>query len=395
MSWTKPKSAALSRSARSFRVLAIISVLALILAACGGDGAEGDTTTTADGGSDEVTTTAAAATTTEAPTGTTESDDDGDGEVMLPQPELSTIRFGISALEFHSFPLHYAATTGILEKYGITELEETYTEGVASAIQALAGGELDVQAGTGSSVISSLTTDTPFLTVATSLSKLTDGLFGGEGITSMEDLRGQPIAISTFGGESHAVVVSALAEAGMTPDDVEIVQIGGQSDRIAALLGGSVAAAPIDVARQAEMEAEGATLLVNLADTDQQLPRGGLNVTREFAEQNPNTVLVMVAAVMEAIQLMLDDPEAAAQEHTVWAELDDVESSRNELEVFLQFVNEDLVIGQEPWNTMQTVLAVTNPAVLDVDVTEAYDYGAISQLDELGFLSQFGITIEE
>jgi hypothetical protein len=99
-------------------------------------------------------------------------------------------------------------------------------------------------------VISSLTTDTPFLTIGTTLSKLTDGLFGGEGITSMEDLRGKPIAISTFGGESHAVVVSALRGAGMAPDDVEIVQIGGQSDRIAAVIGGSVAAAPIDIARQ-------------------------------------------------------------------------------------------------------------------------------------------------
>lgn len=392
MERTKPMTARSPRRSRPFRFLAILSVLALILTACGGNGSdEGDTTTTA--ASAEETTA------TEAPTETTAPDDEGegegDGEVVLPEPEVSTIRFGISALEFHSFPLHYAATTGILEKYGITELEETYTEGVASAIQALAGGQLDVQAGTGSSVISSLTTDTPFLTVATTLSKLTDGLFGGEGITSMEDLRGQSVAISTFGGESHAVVVSALAEAGMTPQDVEIVQIGGQSDRIAAVIGGSVAAAPIDVARRGEMEAEGMTLLVNLADTDQQLPRGGLNVTREFAEANPNTVLILVAATMEAIQLMQEDPEAAAQEHLNWAEVDDVESSRAELEVYLQFVNEDLVIGQGPWDTMQTVLAETNPAVSDVDVTEAYTTQFVEQLADMGFLDQLGLTIEE
>jgi ABC-type nitrate/sulfonate/bicarbonate transport system substrate-binding protein len=266
---------------------------------------------------------------------------------------------------------------------------------VAAAIPALAGGELDVQAGTGSSVLSSLTTDVPFLTIATTLSKLTDGLFGGEGFTSMEDLRGQPVAISTFGGESHAVVVSALAESGMTPEDVEIVQIGGQSDRIAAVLGGSVAAAPIDVARQEEMESEGMTLLVNLADTDQQLPRGGLYVTREWAETNPNTALVLDMAVIEAIQLMQDDPEAAAEAHLEWAEGDDIASSQAELDVYLQFVNEDLVIGQEPWNTMQAVLSVTNPAVADVTVTDAYTNEFVEQLDSMGCLEQFGITIEE
>jgi ABC-type nitrate/sulfonate/bicarbonate transport system substrate-binding protein len=362
-------------------------VLALIATACAGEATDGEDTTTTAAADD--------APTTEAPTETSAPADDGDGEVTLPEPELSTVHFGVSALEFHSFPLHYAAVTGILDKYGITELEETYTEGVTTAIQALAGGQLDVQAGTGSSVISSLTTDTPFLTVATTLSKLTDGFFGGEGITSMEDLRGQPVAISTFGGESHAVVVSALAEAGLTPEDVEIVQIGGQSDRIAAVIGGSVAAAPIDVARRSEMEAEGMTLLLNLADTDQQLPRGGLNVTREFAEANPNTVLILVAATMEAIQLMQEDPQAAAEEHLNWAELDEIESSQAELEVYLEFVNEDLVIGPGPWNTMQEVLAVTAPQVIDVDVSEAYTNEFVEQLDALGFLDQFGITIEE
>jgi len=364
------------RGSPVLRALALFSVLALVLAACGSDSAD-DTTTTA-GGSDDVTPAAAS-----------------DGDCVLPDPELTTVEFGISALEFHSFPLHYAAATGILEKYGITELSETYTEGVTTAIQALAGGELDVQAGTGSSVLSSLATDAPFITIATTLSKLTDGLFGGEGIGSMEDLRGQSVAISTFGGESHAVVVSALAEAGMTPDDVEIVQIGGQSDRIAAVLGGSVAAAPIDVARRDEMESEGMTLLVNLADTEQQLPRGGLNVTREWSEENPNTALAMVMATMEAIQLMQDDPDAAAEEHMTWAEGDAIEDSESELEVYLQFVNEDLVIGQAPWDTMQEVLAVTNPAVADVDVTDAYTTKFVEQLDDLGCLEQFGITIAE
>jgi ABC-type nitrate/sulfonate/bicarbonate transport system substrate-binding protein len=367
----KAKTTSAPGRSRVFRILAILSVLAMVLAACGGDDAE-TTTTAASGG--ETTTTVA------------------DG--TLPAPELTTIRFGISALEFHSFPLHYAAVTGILEKYGITELEETYTEGVSTAIQALAGNRLDVQAGTGSSVISSLTTDTPFITIGTTLSKLTDGLFGGEGIASMEDLRGKPIAISTFGGESHAVVVSALRGAGMSPDDVEIVQIGGQSDRIAAVIGGSVAAAPIDIARQQQMEDEGLTLLVNLAETDQQLPRGGLNVTREFAEQNPNTVMAMLAAVVEAIQLMKEDPEAAAQAHMEWADGDDIADSRDELEVYLEFVNEDLVIGEGPWLTMQETLAVTNPAVSDVDVADAYTNEFVERLAEMGFFDEWGITLE-
>jgi hypothetical protein len=44
---------------------------------------------------------------------------------------------------------------------------------------------------------------------------------------------------------------------------------------------------------------------------------------------------------------------------------------------------------------MQEVLAVTNPAVIDVDVSEAYTNKFVEQLDEMGFLEQWGLTIEE
>jgi ABC-type nitrate/sulfonate/bicarbonate transport system substrate-binding protein len=340
--------------------LTVLAALALVLAACGDDDDSGGTT--AEGALSEA---------------------------GLPAPEKTTLEFGISALTYHSFPLHYASSTGILEKYGITELNETYTEGVATAISALQGGQLDVQAGTGSSVLSSLATDTPFLTVASTLAVMTDGLFSSADIGSMQDLQGQKIAISTFGGESHAAVVLALRAAGMTQEDVEITQIGGQGDRIAALIAGSVSAAPIDVARQAEMEAEGLVLLVNLAEERLELPRGGINVTRQFADENPNTILALVAATIEAIQLMRADPAAAAAEYADWAEVD-LEEATDELELYLEFAQDDLRINPDAWDAMQDVLSVTNPAVLDVTVSDAYTTRFVDQLEEMGYFEQMG-----
>lgn len=348
--------------ARRLRFVAVLSAIALVFAACSDDG-----------GSD----------TTAAPGTTAASGEFG-------TPEKTSLEFGISALTYHSFPLHYASSTGILAEYGITDLNETYTEGVATAIAALQGGQLDVQAGTGSSVLSSLATDTPFLTIASTLAVMTDGLFSSPDINSMEDLRGKKIAISTFGGESHAAVVLSLRAAGMTQEDVEITQIGGQGDRIAALIAGSVSAAPIDVARQAEMEGEGMKLLVNLLEERLELPRGGINVTRQFAEENPNTCLALVAATMEAIQAMRDDPQAAAEEYARWAEVE-VDEALDELELYLSVAQDDLRINPDAWDAMQEVLGVTNAAVLDVTVSDAYTTRFVDQLEEMGFLDDLGI----
>ncbi len=348
----------LSVRPRGLRMAAVLATLALVFAACGDDDAA-------------------------TPAG-------GESEAGLPAPEKTTLQLGISALTYHSFPLHYASSTGILEKYGITELSETYTEGVTTAIAALQGGRLDIVAGTGSSVLSSLATDTPFLTVGSTLAVMTDGIFSSSDIATMDDLRGKKIAISTFGGESHAAVVLSLRAAGMTQDDVEITQIGGQGDRIAALIAGSVSAAPIDVARRAEMEAEGLKLLINLAEERLELPRGGINVTREFAELYPNTVLALVAATIEAIQAMRDDPAAAAAEYASWSEVD-LDEAQDELDLYLEFAQDDLRINPDAWDAMQDVLSVTNPAVLDVTVSDAYTTRFVDQLEELGFLENLGL----
>ena len=361
---------------RSFRFVALMSVLALIFVSCGDD-------------DEPAATTAAAAPAATQATTTTEAL----SAAGLPAPELTSLEFGISALEFHSFPLHYASTTGILAKYGIEELNETYTEGVTTAIQLLVGGQIDVQAGTGSSVLSSLATDTPFITIASTLATMTDGLFATGDITSVEDLRGKKIAISTFGGESHAAVVLSLGTAGMTQEDVEVTQIGGQGDRIAALIAGSVSAAPIDSARQEQMEGEGLVMLLNLADTDTQLPRGGLNVTRAWYEKYPNTALALVAATAEAIQLMRDEPEAAIDEHLAWSEIEEREESQKEMELYLSVAQSDLRISNDAWLAMREVLKGTNPAVEGIDVTEAYTTEFVEFLVEIGFFADLGIDI--
>ncbi|MDH3463957.1 MAG: hypothetical protein OEM32_10075, partial [Acidimicrobiia bacterium] len=150
-------------------------------------------------------------------------------------------------------------------------------------------------------------------------------------------------------------------------------------------------AAPIDSARRGQMEEEGLVMLLNLADTDTQLPRGGLNVTRKWAEENPNTALALVAATAEAIKAMRDDPEAAIDEHLKWSEIEEREESQNELEGYLAVAQSDLRISNDAWLAMKEVLKGTNPAVADVDVTEAYTTRFLDQLVEMGFFENLGI----
>ena len=96
-----------------------------------------------------------------------------------------------------------------------------------------------------SSVINSRLTDTPAKIISMNSVLINDGLFCTKNIKTAADVKGKTVAVSTFGGTSHGSVLLSLKALGLTPSDVIITEVGGQSARIAALKGGSIGCAPV------------------------------------------------------------------------------------------------------------------------------------------------------
>ena len=160
----------------------------------------------------------------------------------LPKPEVTTLRVGISTPnEPVQFAEKLADALGIYQKHGFTSVTVTGFEGDGKTLQALIAGQLDFMVGGASTAISSQTTDTPIKVIAMNSTKLTDGLWCGPNIKTKEDVKGKSVAISTFGGTSHGSALLLLKGIGYTDKDATITPVGGQSARIAALKGGSVA----------------------------------------------------------------------------------------------------------------------------------------------------------
>lgn len=158
-------------------------------------------------------------------------------EPTLPTPEKSEIKIGLSVTETSQFAAQLAHATGVFQRNGL-KTEITVFEGDGKMMQALQAGQLDVGFGGVSSAITSQTTDAPVKVLAVNAIVLTDDFVSVADVKSADDLRGKCVAVSTFGGTSHGSVILALKALGLTPNDVVITEIGGQSARIAALQGG-------------------------------------------------------------------------------------------------------------------------------------------------------------
>ncbi|MFT5111150.1 MAG: NitT/TauT family transport system substrate-binding protein [Parasphingorhabdus sp.] len=131
------------------------------------------------------------------------------------------------------------------------------------------------------------------------------------GISSMEDLRGKKISYTKPRSTSQTLAKMAVAAAGMTEDDVELVSLGKVGAGLAALERGDVDAAlilePIMSSRKGKYVV--AFDLTNLPNMTQTV---GVT-TAEFARKNPDKLRAIIAARRAAVDYLYAEPVKAAK----------------------------------------------------------------------------------
>lgn len=313
--------------------------------------------------------------------------------VTLPKPEQTSVKIGFSALEAIMSSYFLAADTGLFKKYGFENVELIYSEGDTKALQALVSGGVDATAQGPSVDISSQLVDTPTVMASMSTDKLTSDLMGAADIKTAADLKGKKVGISAFGGTSHATVLLALRGLSLSPNDVSIVQVGGEAARVAALKAGSVAAADVEIFRRPDMKAQGFNLLISVAETPGlEYPRNGFNFLRDYMDKNPNTVLALVAAVLEGQQALYTEAgkQQAIDSYAQRAQITNRADATTRLESLLPYFRRDMSWSKGAFEFAKEVLASQNAAISSVDVTKAYTYQFLDKLAQMGFQDSIG-----
>lgn len=351
------------------KVLATVLAAGLVITACAG-GANAPTA---------VSTTAPAATSaaTAAPG-------------ALPKPELTKIRIGLSAAsEPVQFAEKLADMLGIYKKYGITDVTTTGFEGDGKALQALVAGQLDFFVGGASAGINSLITDTPLKLVSMNSVILDDFLLCQKDIKTAADLKGKAIAISTFGGTSHGSALIVIKGLGLTTKDVTITQVGGEGTRIAALKGGSVPCALVGSDNAKVMVSQGFNALFDETKSKLEWGRSGLMARTDFIAKNPNTVQVVVAAVLEAQQQMWTNTADATAKYAEFSQKKPADAQLV-VEGFKAYGSRTMQFTEDALLLPRDVLATVNPAVAKVKIADTYDLSFLKKLQSNGFYAKVG-----
>jgi NitT/TauT family transport system substrate-binding protein len=173
-------------------------------------------------------------------------------------------------------PVVVAIRNGYFRKEGL-EVESIQIQ-PQIAVKAIVAGEVDYILGWGSPVRAAMM-GIPIKVVVTMAARPLHILIARPEIRFGRDLKGKTLGVDSFGGTVDYLSRVAARYLGLEPDrDVEIVETGDRSLRLAALKEGSIDAAVIDAVFAVKAEQEGFRRLLHLGEI-LDLPVSGIAVT--------------------------------------------------------------------------------------------------------------------
>lgn len=220
------------------------------------------------------------------------------------------LRVGIPGLSAEFAPVWAANDRGLLKKFGF-ETEIIAMQGGTQLAQVVIAGSIPI-AVMGGAYLSAAVRGADLVMIATHMDKLPYTLIVKPNLKRVEDLKGTRLAISRFGSSSDAGLRLALQKLGVNPEkEVTIVQVGGQTERFAALkantVDGTVVIPPLSGAAQRL----GYNALINMNKLGIPYPQEGVVVSRQLLATRRDMVTRFLKAYSEGVKELKNDKEFA------------------------------------------------------------------------------------
>jgi NitT/TauT family transport system substrate-binding protein len=223
--------------------------------------------------------------------------------------EAAPFRVSYGGTAGYQLPLWVNKEMGFSKKHGI-DLEIILIQAGSPNIQALVGGSLQLTQTAASSAVIGANQGAPVVIVATLENKLPMLLVSRPEIKEPQQLRGKVIGINRFGGSNDAAVLMAIKAWKMQPSDIKMLQTGGTSARMAALMTKKVDATVQSFPEIYQARKLGMNVLADIGDFGYYTNTSNI-VTRSYLQQNRAAVKGFIKGQIEGIHYVKTNREGS------------------------------------------------------------------------------------
>jgi len=198
-------------------------------------------------------------------------------------------------------PLYLGQEAGIFKKQNLN-LELIFIPGGSLSLQALIGKSLDLLMTGGPPVINAYLQGARIKIISGVTNLLPYTFVVTAGIRNAEQVKGKKIGISRFGSNTDYVVRLALNHFSLTPNDVQIIQVGGSQARLVALQSGAIQATVLSPEETLVAQKMGFGVLLDFIEKGIEFPHVNFVAREDYLETQPQTVRIFMRAYLEAVR---------------------------------------------------------------------------------------------
>ncbi|MGH7927631.1 MAG: ABC transporter substrate-binding protein [Candidatus Binatia bacterium] len=287
--------------------------------------------------------------------------------------QITRLRVGTNALaSTESVLFSMASDAGILKQNQLV-VEIIYIAGGTLAMQALVGKSLDFLCTGGTPFILAYLEGARAKIIGGVNNRLPYAFVANGSITTPGQLKGKKIGISRFGSTDDYSLKLALAQFGINPKEVTILQVGGPGTRLNALRAGSIDATVLTSGLAQIARKSGSSLLIDFGEKNIEYQQVALISRDDLHKSRPALVRRFTTAYLEAIRYYKKQRDVAVQKTMALLKTDDREIAQFDYNLRSRALPDD---GRPTVKGLQVALediAKDNPRAKGISVQQFVD----------------------
>lgn len=213
------------------------------------------------------------------------------------------IRVAYVALAASQSPVWVALEQGFFKREGL-EVELMYIRSGPFGLAAILSGDVAFGSVGGAAVLNAIEQKADIRVIAIPIKKPAFSLVTSSNIRNPSDLVGKKVGITRFGGLYDFGLRYALRQWKIPTNQVQILQIGGISEIVAAVHSGQIDAAVLADPASFKAIEYGFRELLNFATLDVTFPMNAVIARERLLQENPSLVNRFTAAFVNGISFM-------------------------------------------------------------------------------------------
>src|SRR5258706_15261491 len=278
---------------------------------------------------------------------------------------------------------------GYFEKHGLF-VDPVYVASGTKVAQAVIAGEFPV-ALAGGTVVNATLAGGDIVIIGGLVNVPSFYVYVSPSIKRPEDLKGKSIGITTYGSSTDFSVRYLIKKWGMEPDrDIKVLQMGGQPQIVAAMVGGSVQGGVLSSPTDFKAKKAGFHQLVDFKTVGLDYPTVSLISTRSFIKKDPQTVRRFLTAYSEGTERLYRDKEFTMKIIGKYTKTDDRETLESAYGFATTFIERPPHLPYKAVETILAQMAEKDPKVKEHKADEFIDPTFYNELDKSGFFKNLG-----